>query len=475
MPRSTVFRCARYSATIAFAAEAAVSESSPWRSGINVASASDWGAALRGTWDIIGSQNVGALRLSAEHRFGDFRAPGQLQLFRDGILTPVFEYRSSFAATYTREIASRWQGTITGRYDVADPKAVSRRQLAVHGDRYHIDVGVSHQLTDSISVSAIVGWSNEVYNRSLVSLADPNLHDTNGQIWAGLRLYWRPAPRTTVSASTDTLNQRSLVSGTTSTGNGIGSWTATATLADDRVRDRSTTSAAATYRGERAEATVGHDSGLRTSISGRAVNVDAGDQRTRARVGTAIVFADGHAGVSAPIRGDSAFAILSPHPSIGNREVTAGSQDYPRARSGVLGPAVAGNLPAHVPQVLPIDVENLPPGYSLGQSGFDLKPPYRAGYVLPVGSDAAVSAYGVLLDPRGDPVSLAAGTASKGERHLTVFSSEAGRFALNGVAPGRWRVVLETDGGQLIYFIDVPQGTTLLDLGQVRPARGKLS
>ena len=208
-------------------------------------------------------------------------------------------------------------------------------------------------------------------------------------------------------------------------------------------------------------------------MSGRTIDFDTGEQRTRARVGTALVFADGHAGVSAPIRGDSAFAILSPHSSIGNREVTAGSQDYPRARSGVLGPAVAGNLPAHVPQVLPIDVENLPAGYSLGQSGFDLKPPYRAGYVLAIGSDAAVSAYGVLLDPRGDPVSLAAGTASKGELHLTVFSSETGKFALNGVAPGRWRVVLETDGGQLIYFIDVPRGTTLLDLGQVRPSRGK--
>ena len=139
----------------------------------------------------------------------------------------------------------------------------------------------------------------------------------------------------------------------------------------------------------------------------------------------------------------------------------------------MFGPAVVGSLPAYVPQTIPVDAADLPLGYSLGTGGFDINAPYKAGYALQVGSGYSVSTFGVLEDASGKPLSLAAGIATDGKRSATVFTSQGGKFAADGLAEGRWTVTMETDEGPAVYIIDVPAGTQgLLRLGTLRPRKG---
>ena len=215
--------------------------------------------------------------------------------------------------------------------------------------------------------------------------------------------------------------------------------------------------------------TVGQD--LNEPTFGR--NDSSANQRSRVRVGTAFVFADGAAAIAAPVRGDGGFAILDPHVSIGDRTVTSGTPGNIRGKSDAFGPAVVSGLPGYSQQNLPIDVADLPTGYSLGESGFDLKPPYKAGYKLVVGSSYSVSALGELKDTSGDAVGLATGIASDGQKQVTVFTNQSGKFAADGLAPGEWKLVMDSEAGPLTYVLKIPSDTQgLLRLGTLKPVKG---
>ena len=54
------------------------------------------------------------------------------------------------------------------------------------------------------------------------------------------------------------------------------------------------------------------------------------------------------------------------------------------------------DLPVYTANSIPVDVTDLPVGYSLGAGAFDVVAPYRAGYALEVGTASSVSAYGTL-------------------------------------------------------------------------------
>lgn len=430
------------------------------------------GGAVRITWDLTGKKNLDSLRLAAEWHTSGFRTPGQLQTAPNGIIFPVFDAKMSYSGAYTLRLPENWQMAVTARYDVANDEFTSGNLLVAHGDRYHVDLSLTHPLWDNASISGTVGYSNEVYNRSFSNLGTMHLNDTKGELWAGLRLFWRPEPKTVATASSDTLNKRTFATGTYQSSPGIDSWTSNVTVADDRIRGDQTVSGSSTYRGQRAEVTVGHDSGLQVLAPGRS-DVEVGQQRSRMRVGTALVFAGDTAAVSAPVRGDGGFAILSPHASIGDRAVMAGTPGYLRAHSDAFGPAVVTGMAAYVPQTLPIDVADLPTGYSLGASGFDLLPPYKAGYKLQVGSGYSVSAFGELRDQRGEPLGLVAGIASNGSKQVTVFTNQGGKFAADGLAEGRWTLTMETDDGRAVYTIEVPPRTQgLLRLGTLTPTKG---
>lgn len=444
--------------------------------GVNIAaSQSDdaigFGGAVRATWDIAGKDNIDNLRLSSEWHTDEFRTPGQLQIIPTGIIAPVYDYKASFSGSYSRDLGQEWQAAFTARYDLENTQFVTTNPLVAHGDRYHVDFGLSHPIFDSGTISATIGYSNEIYNRSISDFSRPNIIDTKGEIWGGLRFFWRPRDKALVTAASDTLNKRSLTTGSYQSAAGVDSWATSVSVTDDRVSQATNLGGDVTYRGQRAEVTVGHETDLRTGNYGLD-GVGSVEERSRVRVGTALVFADDAFAVSAPLRGDGGFAILSPHETIKDHMIIAGTPEYLRAKSDGLGPAVATGLATFSPQTLPVDVSDLPLGYSLGASGFDLIPTYKAGYKLQVGSGYSVSALGELLDGEGKPLALVSGIASNGARQVTVFTNRGGKFAADGLAPGDWKLTMETDGGTFVYYIHVPEGTQgLLRLGTLTPGK----
>ena len=223
------------------------------------------------------------------------------------------------------------------------------------------------------------------------------------------------------------------------------------------------------YRGNRADVRVSHYSSV-DGLSYGELQPELGRQQTSLRVGTAIAFANSKIAIGAPVKGD-AFAIVYPHESIAGKEIRIGDEENLRAVADGLGPALVTDVPAYRPGTIPIDVDDLPLGYSLGASAFDTLAPYRAGYDLQVGSSFSVSVYGTLLDATGAPVALLAGTAhaeSNPGRQVQVFTNAAGKFGAEGLAEGRWIIEMPADTGVIRYVIDVPGSTTgLVKVGEL--------
>ena len=65
---------------------------------------------------------------------------------------------------------------------------------------------------------------------------------------------------------------------------------------------------------------------------------------------------------------------------------------------------------------LALDATNLPTGYGLGGSNLSLRPEYKAGYAVEVGSANALSVFGTLLQPDGTPPSPDNGGRDAGRR-----------------------------------------------------------
>ncbi|VXC96691.1 hypothetical protein [Sphingomonas sp. AX6] len=225
----------------------------------------------------------------------------------------------------------------------------------------------------------------------------------------------------------------------------------------------------ADYTGNRFDASVSHAS------FGQSFGAFGQENVSSLRVGTALAFADGAFGIGRRI--PDAFAILHPHPNLDGRSVAAGqsisNNDF-LSKSGALGGAVNNFLTSYVTQSIQYDVEDAPVGYDIGPGVVRVRPPYRGGYSVRVGTDAFASATGTLRDTAGKPVSLAGGRIIRldapDEEPVPFFTNSAGRFAISNLrAATRYRVELFAQ--QTSFEFDVPADTTgLVDLKMVSVA-----
>lgn len=200
------------------------------------------------------------------------------------------------------------------------------------------------------------------------------------------------------------------------------------------------------------------------------------DARLRVNAAFALAFADGSFAVGRPV--SEAFVIARPHRSLGGKPVYLEPIERSEtARSGGLGPALDGQLSAHSFRTLVYQVPDAPSGYDLGAGNIAIKPPYRAGYKLVIGSDYHLLVIGKLLDSEGQPVKLLAGKATDlgntKRPAMTVFTSRDGRFGAQGLRPGRWRIEMPTDVPLTYEFevTDSPDG--IVRLGDIRPVHSK--
>ena len=288
------------------------------------------------------------------------------------------------------------------------------------------------------------------------------------------RLFVRPDEDTRITVNGDSLNKDAYVSAYRSFGHGLGRWDTTVDVQQNGVGNTTNVGGSATYYGNRGEVSVGHTAGFE-EVGWVGFNPASLEQRSTVRVGTSLLFADGKFGVGPPVRGNG-FAIIYPHDSIANKAIAVGTGEDVRAHSDFLGNPVVTDIPAYTRATIPIDVADLPIGYSLGTGAFETDAPYKAGYALEVGSANSVSAYGTLLKADGEPVALLTGVAypaDQPEKQIAIFTNSAGKFGAEGLAPGAWIIEMATDGAPTRFQFEVPKGSeglfkagTLTAIGQ---------
>ncbi len=197
------------------------------------------------------------------------------------------------------------------------------------------------------------------------------------------------------------------------------------------------------------------------------------EQVTSLRVGSSIATTGGRWAIGRNI--SDSFAIVYPHESLRGSPVIVGeSLEGGRytARSGAFGPALSNTLASYVNQSVRYDAMNAPAGYDVGDGVLRVRPTYRSGYAIEVGSAAFVSALGRIHGNGGKPLALVSGRVrSLDDPDATTelfFTNSVGRFAVQKLEPGkRYRVELFTSPAQGFEFTVPADSDGLLDLATV--------
>ena len=270
-------------------------------------------------------------------------------------------------------------------------------------------------------------------------------------------LSYRFGQRGSVNAVADTYNESNELDVNMSHGRGTGSWTGTASVLTQP--DNSRFDGRFNYLANRAEVNVTQNSPFDSSD---------GDGQTTLSVATSLVMADGHFGIGRPVY--DSFLLAAPHKSLKAQVNIEPSPEGAQARSGAFGPAVYTELSAYTPRNVIYTVPNAPAGYDIGEGSVHVRPPYRGGYLVVVGSDYNIMAYGTLKLANGNPVSLLLGHATElahPERaQVELFTNAQGRFSLTGVRAGKWRIDMPTNPATSI-IVDIPADKNLFNLGDL--------
>lgn len=239
----------------------------------------------------------------------------------------------------------------------------------------------------------------------------------------------------------------------------------------ERADGRWAGTASGRFNAARFQAAVRNDIVRTTGAGGSST------QRTTYSVATQLAFDGRRVAIGRPV--GPSFAIVAPHPSLEGREVRVGQgfgRRRPQAISGALGPALAPVGSPYAPQILNVDVENLPIGYDLGKARYDLLPGAATAYSITVGSSASRIVIGRLVDAAGAAIGLQVGKLSAIDAAaappVTFFTDRNGRFTIEGVRPGRYMATLGTGGAYRFPVTVGDDSIGLLDLGAVVAKEG---
>jgi outer membrane usher protein len=230
--------------------------------------------------------------------------------------------------------------------------------------------------------------------------------------------------------------------------------------------DRVTGSGEFAYNANRFDVLVQHD-----AIADVGMN-EIQSQRTSYTVATQLSFAGKSVALGRPV--GQRFAIIAAHDTLDDSAVgVSQSRSSTRryAQTDFFGPALVAAGSAYQPQSIYVDVENLPAGYDAGTGQYDLLPGTASGYTITIGSEASHVVMGNLMDGGGKPLALLGGEVrAKGRsdwKPVLVFTNSAGRFFAEGLAPGKYEMVLGA-ALDIVVPLNVPEETAgVIDVGTI--------
>ena len=380
---------------------------------------------------------------TAQYFSTDFATVSDVPRNNNPIIGPVLANRST-AAIFNANFqmtGPRWSFNAGGSYS---------RGRDFRPDTSSLIAGATYALSST--------WSAGAFGR----YTDNGLEKDTGFIF---QLTWRPARNTDVRARYDTSAKEAELRYRKSAPRAIGNLSYGINALRNAEADTLNLSGDAFYVGNRFEANASHD-----------VFTDAsfGSQRTQSSqltVGTSLVFAGGKLAVGRPVR--DAFAIISPHKSIADKEVRIDpSESGYSARTDFLGAAVATDVSPYARRSIYADVIDLPPGYDLGSGQFAIRPPLFGGYNLTIGSGASYTIVGnVISAGSGEAVVYLGGRLESLDKPdakpIAAFTNRNGRLAATGIKPGRYKLTLFTDPLFTKEIVISEDGPNLLDIGQI--------
>jgi outer membrane usher protein len=387
----------------------------------------DGAARLYYDWFFQGATSAESrsLRLAAEYRGADFMTVA------DGL--PSNNTGLDLSLAYSQTILTNASLTLNGRYQV------TRNQPS---NAYSIALGISKPIARNMNLNTSASY--------------------------GINSQGQAEPRMFVGISASLPQQRQFINTTTTLDNsGLANrlnWSysspvpvgglstgLTATTGDRALTLLSQTR----YSGYRADLSLDHTLNIPRNTPGPVTNT------TRVTWGTALVFADGVFGWSRPI--DNSFAIVNRQGTAQDQLVQVNPSSFGDiARADALGPAVVPLSPYNLTN-LSVNAPDLPLGSDLGPASYTLFPTYRSGTVIRVGSEATVFLRGVLLDEQGNPLALQQGRivslSDPDWPDAQLITNRTGRFAAQGLKPGRYEIRLFGRPGPVTTF-EIPPETT---------------
>ncbi|MHA4836529.1 fimbria/pilus outer membrane usher protein [Sphingopyxis sp. MSC1_008] len=403
------------------------------------------------------------------------------------IATPIGSFGGFASASHVKDVGSGWasiltfQRTITRRSGGADALSLSfetrSRNFAPIGvglpsNPYRYVAGASYNgaINDALyagldarysrgradepnvaSLRATGGWriSPRLNLTGDVSYERAGRQDRVGVF---LSLVFRLDRASSLRSDYDSRNNRKRLTYQTYRGSGTGAYNFSADVEHSDLGVATT--ANGIYYSNRAELGFSHFGTFDRDLGGST------GQRSSLRFGTSLAVADGSFSIGRPIQ--DSFAVVRAHPSLKGTDLFIDANGrFSTANSGAMGTALQPNLSSYSERNLLVTAPDAPIGTDFGEGSFRLLPAYRSGYRLTVGSDYMVSVVGRLLGTTGEPITLVAGAAVE-EAHperepVPLFTNAAGRFGATGLAPGRWRIMLN-DLDRTRFDLVIPEG-----------------
>lgn len=191
---------------------------------------------------------------------------------------------------------------------------------------------------------------------------------------------------------------------------------------------------------------------------------------TRLTVRSALVYADGHFGLSERVV--SAFGMVVPADpeAAGTVYVNPVDEDYIASSRGP-GPAVVPNLRPYEARSLVLSLPELASGHDPGPLFPVVLPGYKGGVLIPAGGATTLSLSARLLDASGQPLELIAGelVPADGGDALPVFAGRGGQLRAHGLRPGTWTLILHTRPTRRQTLVIPADARGLVELGDLAP------
>lgn len=217
----------------------------------------------------------------------------------------------------------------------------------------------------------------------------------------------------------------------------------------------------------RARALMGRAEAILTSL--QSSNPNGNNQLLEVSLASALVISKGGGwGWAAPVN-DSAVQF-KPYRGYESLKLLVDPRSETSALSSdQFGTPPLASLSAYVPRELQLDVENLPPGLSLGVDRPMLLPSFRSVVVVPIGSNARTQVTGYLRGLKGQVLGLQAIvlTLRGSAESIDLFTNRKGLFLSSQLASGLYDIRQPGEAKVLATFGVNEAQEGILDIGSI--------